>query len=155
MDKASLLEFIRSHSLAVQSTVSPDATPQAAVVGFAITDQLEIVFDTLLSTRKATNLRMNAKVAFVMGGLQSGDERTVQIEGVADRPSGEELKRLTGAYYEKHPDGPRRLSWPGLIYIRVRPNWIRYSDFNCDPPRIIEWRETDLEAWSSKGGDCG
>jgi hypothetical protein len=28
--------------------------------------------------------------------------------------------------------------WPGLIYVRVRPTWIRYSDYNVDPPQIVE-----------------
>ena len=28
--------------------------------------------------------------------------------------------------------------WPDLIYVRVRPTWIRYSDYNVDPPQIVE-----------------
>ena len=27
----------------------------------------------------------------------------------------------------------------GLIYVRSRPTWIRYSDFNQDPPLIVEF----------------
>jgi hypothetical protein len=29
--------------------------------------------------------------------------------------------------------------WPGLIYVRARPTWIRYSDYNVDPPQIVEF----------------
>jgi len=119
--------------------------PQAAVVGIAVSDRFEIVFDTLASTRKAVNLRQNPRAAFVVGGLTEGDERTAQVEGIADEPSGEELERLKGVYYHVYPDGPSRLSWPGLIYFRVRPNWIRFSDYTQDPPLIVEFTREQLD----------
>jgi len=121
MTRAALLEFMRGHRVAVQASVSPLDAAQAAVVGIAVTDRFEIVFDTLSSSRKAQNLRRNPKIAFVIGGLADGEERTVQFEGVADEPAGEELERLKRIYYAVYPDGPSRLSWPGLIYVRVRP----------------------------------
>lgn len=139
-----LLAFIRGHKLAVQATASADAAPQAAVVGYAATDRFELVFDTLSSTRKARNLRENPKLAFVIGGLKAGDERTVQYEGVADEPTGAELERFKTVYYAVFPDGPSRLTWSGLIYVRVRPTWIRYSNYNCNPPEIVELTADDL-----------
>jgi len=139
-----LLDFLRSHRLAVQASVSPTGAPQAAVVGFAITDQFEIVFDTLASTRKAQNLRRNPKIALVVGGAAAGEERALQYEGIADEPSGADLERLTRVYYAAYPDGPSRLSWPGLIYVRVRPTWIRYSDYTVEPPLIAEFGAGEL-----------
>jgi general stress protein 26 len=139
MNSERLLVFMREHRLGVQCTTSPNDVPQAAVVGFAVTDQLEIVFDTLSSTRKVQNLRANPRVAFVIGGLISGDERTLQLEGIADEPEGADLERLKRAYYAVFPEGPSRVSWPGLIYVRIRPTWFRYSDYNRDPPEIIEF----------------
>jgi hypothetical protein len=47
--------FSARNSLVVQATASTDGAPQAAVVGYAVTDDLELVFDTLASTRKAEN----------------------------------------------------------------------------------------------------
>jgi general stress protein 26 len=141
-----LLDFLRAHKLAIQATASADGAPQAAVVGYAVTDRFELVFDTLDSTRKARNLRENPKLAFVVGGLKAGDERTVQYEGVADEPTGAECERLKAVYYAVFPDGPSRLGWPGLIYVRVRPTWIRYSDYNRDPPEIIELTQSQLNA---------
>jgi general stress protein 26 len=146
MDRERLLAFIREHRLAVQCSASPNDTPQAAVVGFAATDRLEIVFDTLSSTRKVRNLRANPRVALVIGGLAAGDERTLQLEGTADEPEGAELERLKRAYYDVFPDGPDRANWTGLIYVRVRPTWIRYSDYNRDPPEIVELSEAELRA---------
>jgi len=138
--KADVLQFMRSQSLAVQTSVSPSGRPQAAVVGFIVTDDFEVFFDTLESTRKATNLRTNPNMAFVIGGLTSRDERAVQLEGVADVPSGVELERLKELYFARFPDGRERLAWQGLIYLRARPSWLRFSDFNRAPPVIVEFR---------------
>jgi hypothetical protein len=44
----------------------------------------------------------------------------------------------TELYFRVFPDGRDRLSWPNLIHLRVRPRWIRYSDFAVDPPLIVE-----------------
>ena len=144
MTARELLTFMRTHRVAVQASVTPAAAPQAAVVGIAITDRFEVVFDTLGSSRKAHNLRANPSIALVMGGLLPGDERTVQYEGVADEPDGAERERLTEAYYGVYPDGRDRLSWPGLTYFRVRPRWIRYSDFGQVPPLIAEFAAGQL-----------
>ena len=139
MTREALLEFMRSEKYAVQTSVSPNGIPQAAVVGIAVSDRFEIVFDTLASTRKAANLRANPAIALVIGGTRDGDERTVQYEGTADEPSGAELERLLALYYARFPDGRERRSWPGLIYVRVKPTWIRYSNFSVQPPEIIEF----------------
>ena len=144
MNATQLLEFLREHRLAVEASVSGAGGAQAAVIGIAVTDRFEIVFDTLISTRKAANLRSNPRLALVIGGLTPGDERTAQYEGIADEPSGLDLERVTQAYYAAYPDGPGRLSWTGLIYVRVRPTWIRYSDYTLDPPQIVEFTAQQL-----------
>jgi len=109
------------------------------VVGVVISDRFEVFFDTLDQSRKAKNLRRNQKVAFVIGGLTAGDESTVQYEGIADEPSGADLERLKALYFSRFPDGRARQSWPGLIYLRARPTWIRYSNFDGTPPNIEEF----------------
>jgi len=144
MTRDALLEFMRSEKYAVQTSIAASGAPQAAVVGIAVSDGFEIVFDTLASARKAINLRANPAVAFVIGGTRDGDERTVQYEGTADEPTGTELDRLLTLYYARFPDGPQRRSWPGLIYVRVKPTWIRYSDFGAQPPLIVEFDAQSL-----------
>ena len=139
MTRDALLEFVRSEKYAVQTSVSAAGSPQAAVVGIAVTDAFEIVFDTVSSSRKAQNLRGNHRIAFVIGGTRDGDERTVQYEGIADEPVGAELVRLQQVYFACFPDGRDRLSWPGLTYVRVKPTWIRYSNFGANPPEIVEF----------------
>jgi hypothetical protein len=141
---ADLLEFMRAHHHAVEASVSAAGGPQAAVVGIVVTDRFELFFDTLGDTRKAQNLRRRPSTAFVIGGPEPGAMRTVQYEGVADEPGGPELLRLKTLYLSRFPDGIARQSWPGLTYFRVRPSWIRYSDFSVEPPEIVEWSGAQL-----------
>jgi PPOX class probable F420-dependent enzyme len=135
MTRSEILEFLCSHRLCVVATTSSDGRPQAAVVGYGASDDLEIVFDTLSSTRKYENLRRDARVALVIGW---DDERTLQIEGCADFPEGDELARIRECYFAAYPDGRDRLAWAGISHVRVRPTWLRYSDFGKQPERIEE-----------------
>jgi len=137
--KGAVLEFMRSQSLAVETSVSSSGVPQAAIVGFVVTDNFEIFFDTVDSTRKAVNLRLNPNIAFVIGGFAEGDERTAQFQGIADSPAGAELETLKELYFRRFPDGRERQNWPGLIYLRAQPTWLRFSDFNRTPPEITEF----------------
>nr|ACN58760.1 hypothetical protein AKSOIL_0115 [uncultured bacterium BLR8] len=137
--RAAVLEFMRGHKYAVEASVSPAGAPQAAVVGFVVTDDFEIFFDTLDSTRKAANLEYSPQIALVIGGAANGDERMVQIQGVADAPAGAELERLKAMYFGRFPDGRDRARLSGIVYVRVRPTWLRDSDFGRAPPQIIEF----------------
>lgn len=148
MTTAELLEFMRAQRLAVQASAGPGGGVQAALVGIAVTDSFELVFDTLDNTRKVRNIRRAPNVAFVLGGWLNRDERTIQYEGIADEPTGADLERIKAAYFAAWPDGPSRESWPGLVYIRVRPTWIRCSDFNRAPPTIVEFTGQQLGARS-------
>ena len=104
-------------------------------MGIAVTPALEIVFDTLDSTRKYKNLIKRPTCSFVVGW---GGEKTVQYEGIATEPTGAELERCQEAYFSVWPDGLARMSWPGIAYFFVRPTWIRYSDYDQNPPLIEE-----------------
>src|SRR5205814_8231963 len=88
MTRAQLVAFIGKHHLAVEASVAAGGTPQAAVVGIAVTEALELVFDTVDSSRKCANLRRDPRVALVIGW---DEEQTVQLEGRADEPTGDEL----------------------------------------------------------------
>lgn len=118
----------------VQASSAPEG-PQAAVVGVAVGPGLELVFDTIEDTRKCRNLRADPRIALV--GWQG--ELTLQLEGVADEPEGRERDRIQDVYFAAFPDGGVRLSWPGITYVRVRPTWLRLSDFAVDPPTAITW----------------
>jgi pyridoxine/pyridoxamine 5'-phosphate oxidase len=140
MEKAAIHAFLTKFRYGVVSSVAGDGTPQSALVGIAVTPDLEIVFDTLRSTRKYANLTRQPACSFVVGW---GGEQTVQFEGVAVEPEGAELERVREAYFAVWTDGRDRLSWPGLTHFVVRPRWLRFSDFDQSLPLIVEMRFPD------------
>jgi hypothetical protein len=143
MKRTDLLDFMRQEKHAVEAS-SASAGPQAAVVGIVVSDGFEIFFDTLETTRKARNLRLDARVAFVVGGTGQEAARTVQYQGLVDEPVGADLTRLKQLYFSRFPDGPSRESWEGITYFRARPTWLRYSDYTKAPPLIVEFSASDL-----------
>jgi len=141
MEREQLVAFVRHHRLAVEASVTQSAGPQAAVVAIAVSDNLEFVFDTVTSSRKYQNLVQNPRIALVIGWDR---EITMQVEGMVDFPSGADLEQVREVYFATHPDGRNRLSWPGIVHARVRPTWLRYSDFNQDPGLIVELGPSEL-----------
>ena len=137
MNRAELSAFVRRHKYAVEASVAEGGAPQAAVVGIVATDELEVFFDTLTTSRKAANLRRDPRIAFVIGW---DEEQTVQVEGVADEPAGPDLARLKAIYFDRFPDGRERERQPDIAYFRVRPRWARYSDFRTPDVKIVELR---------------
>ena len=127
LGKAELHDFIARQRYGVVATVQPDGATESALVGIAVSSEFEIYFDTLGDTRKAKNLRRDPRVSMVIGW---DNEQSVQLDGIADEPNGTELAALKRIYYAAWPDGPTRESWTGITWVRVRPRWLRFSDFN-------------------------
>ena len=50
------------------STVNDSGTPEAALMGFALTQANEVVFDTLSTSRKAVNLANNPPWRWLLAG---------------------------------------------------------------------------------------
>lgn len=122
-----LYRFIQTHRLAVLSSISTRGDPQSALVGIAVSPQLRIVFDTLKSTRKYTNLKADPRISFVIGWE---DETTLQYEGIAVEPEGSLLQEAKDTYFLTWPGGIERQRWPGITWFLVMPTWLRYSNFN-------------------------
>ena len=140
MQKTALLSFMRQHRLAVISSLSSSGNATAALVGIAVTDQLELVFDTSRSSRKYQNIQQHPQVAVVIGW---DNETSLQYEGWADEPWGDELEQLKTVYFRVYPDGRERAQDPDITYFRIKPQWIRYSNFNT-PVTIVEFGPGDL-----------
>ena len=135
MDKAGIHAFMAGFRYGVVSSLSAEGKPQSALVGVATTVDLEVVFDTVRSSRKYPNLCERRWASVVVGW---GGEQTVQLEGEAIEPEGPELERCREAYFSVWPDGRDRLKWPGITHFLVRPRWVRFSDFDQNPPLIVE-----------------
>lgn len=107
-------------------------------------DGLEILFDTLPTSRKLANLRSNPAVAFVIGGWTPGERRSVQYEGVADEPSEPQLTRFKTVHFGRSAASRGAGGWAEVVYVRVRPTWIRFADFSHHPPLAVEFGAAEL-----------
>ena len=128
--------YVAGCKLGVLGSVGRNGHPQSALVGIAVTQALEILFDTVKSSRKYGNLIAMPFCSFAIGWE---GEQTVQYEGEARELSGSELDRLQPIYFERWPESRAHLNWPGIVYFVVRPRWIRYSDYDQSPPSIREF----------------
>ncbi len=135
MDRAGLYAFMTQFRYGVVSSIASGGMPQSALVGIAVTPELEIVFDTVTSSRKYPNLIARPSCSFVVGW---GGEQTVQLEGTATVPVGREMERYQETYFAVWPECIAHMSWPGIAYFVVRPKWVRYSDYGQSPALIEE-----------------
>lgn len=134
--KKDLLQYLQEARLASVSTIGTDGEPQSALVGIGVTVDLQIIFDTVSTSRKHHNLLQDPRIAVMVAGP---GEKTLQYQGIAVPVSldGVEDKKFRDAYYASWPDGVERLSWKGISYWRIVPSWARYSDFDAGP-QIVE-----------------
>jgi hypothetical protein len=119
MDRIALHSFMARHRYGVISSTSGDNTPQSALVGIAITPDLEIIFDTVKSSRKYRNLIARSACSFVVGWA---GEQTAQFEGHATEPNGPALKRYQEMYFTVWPEGRAHLNWPGTHTLWYGPD---------------------------------
>ena len=141
MTETDLYHFMTQCKLGVLASIGPERTPQSALVGIAVTPKLEIIFDTVRSSRKCPNLLATPACSFVIGWT---GEQTVQYEGRAfelkrDELQSAELERYQPIYFDAWPECRAHLTWPDITYFMVRPQWIRYSDFAQSPPLMREF----------------
>src|SRR3989344_737 len=103
MDKKKIiLDFIKTKKHTVISTCGKNQKPEAALMGFGETDDLELIFGTYKTSRKYKNLKENNKVAFVIGWDE--DNITVQYEGIAEELEGSEIEKYVSLYHKKAPE---------------------------------------------------
>jgi len=131
-----VFDFIRGKRFGVVAAADRSGAPEAALVGFALTPDRRLVFDTSAQSRKAINLAARPEVAFVVGW---DDAISVQIEGFAHAAAGAELAAVKEAYFAAWPDGRGREIWPDIAYIVIAPRWLRCADFAAGP-EIVEFR---------------
>ncbi len=134
-----VLDFLkkREPKLCVLATSSLANEPESAVMGYAVSDDLSIICSTDRSSRKWNNLKQNSKVAITFGW--GFGELNIQYSGLATLvESGEELKKCEDIYFASHQESLEFKGTPETGYIKIKPTWIRLSDYSSDPPRIEE-----------------
>jgi hypothetical protein len=138
--KELIADFLGSQRLGVVATLDKSSGhPEAAVVAYSGTENLELIFGAFLDSRKVLNLEKDPRTAFVVWDKNI----TVQYEGIASVAKGKESDRLRAIHLEKE----KRLGLKGSDeyafhekqrYIKIAPPWARYSDFASTPETIFE-----------------
>ncbi len=134
--KRLVLNFLKSHKLGVIAT-SGGKQPEAAAVDFSETSKLEIILTTLAFYRKYKNLKRNSRVAFVVGGEQGV---TLQYEGLAEELSRAAFKKYYKRHIQKNPIEKKFDVMPEARFFKIKPTWLRYSDFTAKPNNIFEMK---------------
>ena len=133
MTRAEFVAFVRDARHGVVATVDENGNPEAALVGLAVTDEAEVIFDSLNDARKMRNVRGHPRVALVIGW---DDGVSLQVEGSADVLSGADRDKYGEVYLSQFP-GARALDNEFAI-VRVVPQWLRYYDARPASARVVE-----------------
>jgi pyridoxine/pyridoxamine 5'-phosphate oxidase len=136
-DQEIVSEFIKQHPLAVLSTVTSDALPEAAVVGIHPGDNFEIIFGTFRTSRKYANLEKNPRVALVIGWDKG---KTVQYEGEAKELPAQAVVEFEKAHMGQMSSAAKYASKEDAVFYKITPRWVRYTDASKDPWDNIEIR---------------
>jgi ketosteroid isomerase-like protein len=83
---------------------------------------------------RRAGLRRARRIATSGGDRDRGRRRRQRLLRHADQL----LARLQQLYFASFPDGIERKALPDITYFRVRPTWLRDSDFSQQPPAIVE-----------------
>jgi len=126
-----MVGHVRAVGDGVVSTLGPGGGPQSAYLTLAVTARGELVFDAREGSRKVANVRRDPRVAVVVGGPGG---TTLQVEGVADVPSGGDRDRCADAYRSAFPRFAASLEDPGIVVVRVVVRWARWGDYRTSPP---------------------
>lgn len=133
-NKQIVYEFLNSQVHTVLATVNKSGRPEGATVGFGQTKELEIIFGTDKTTRKASNISHNKSVALTFNGPYS----TLQYEGEATLIEGPEKEKYAEIYFRKVPDAHKYYNLANQIYYLVVPHWLRYTDHRTQPGTVFE-----------------
>jgi uncharacterized pyridoxamine 5'-phosphate oxidase family protein len=130
--EAKALNFLKSQVIAVLATISPQNTPSASTIYFAVDDDFIFYFVTKVTTQKYKHLLDNHNVALVVG--TENLPITVQIEGEAfeieevgerslalDKVSRNSLQGVYGPPLNKMPVAE-------IAVYKLSPKTIRYLD---------------------------
>ncbi len=136
------MEFLRSNSVAVISTVSSDGQPESATIYFVVDGKFTFYFMTKNFSRKYTNLETNPKVALVIG--TENEPVTAQIQGTAQRITDpkefDKTMDLLRQNFLKNdyvaPLFQLRPERNDIVAYKVIPLWMRWLDLRSDKEKV-------------------
>jgi hypothetical protein len=130
--KSIIHSFLRQHRYAVISSLAANNTPESALIGIAVSANLEIIFDTLKSSRKYP---ISSPIRIALSSSAGKTNQLSNSRAGAHQPRGPDLAHDQKIYFETWPDGPAGL---GPVSSTSSSAWLRYSDFNPSLAQISE-----------------
>lgn len=122
---AAQITFVREAAIGVVASVAPDGEPQAATVKMTADACGAVLFATLRTSRKATNLQADPRFAIVV--QQPG--ASLQIEGTVEEPRGPEAATAREQYLAEFPEEVERAHGEEFALLRAIPTWARMTDY--------------------------
>jgi general stress protein 26 len=127
-----IFEFLSNYHFGVIATVS-DAKPEAAIVGFKVSNDLTMLIGTSIKTRKFANIQSNPHIAIAIGDVKG----EVQYEGTVTQHKPNESWEEVEARFGKLPGFEKYRNDPDEIWLLVKPSWLRLT-MHESPNRIEE-----------------
>lgn len=160
--KLKAFEFLCDNRLGVVSTISyKNAQPEGALVYYVV-DQKFIYFITARQSRKLANLNMNNNIALTV--FTETLPMELQIQGTVESVDDPEKKSYISKIYlenankqSSQPGGlknPNTINWPpvlkvpndeGFIFVKIKINWFKFSDFSEREGNIVEGTPEDWQ----------
>lgn len=133
-----IYDYISKAPLAVLSTMGEcHDGPESALIAFAQNEDLELYFMTFADSRKYANLQRNPSVSLVIGF----ECKTIQYEGAACELRETAIEEALYAFSLKQtPCSSDYLHDSRARFFKIKPKWVRYSDYTIYPAEIFERR---------------
>lgn len=136
------MEFLRSKSVAVLSTVTPDGQPESATVFFVVDGDLNFYFMTKNFSRKYANLEQNQRVSLVVG--TENEPVTAQIQGTAEKTTDpkefdQRMQMLKENFFKNEFVAPlfqMTSEKNDVVIYKVTPFWIRWLDLRSKKEKV-------------------
>src|SRR5688572_26286099 len=118
--KKKIAAFLEKQNLGVVATIDAKRKmPESAVVAFAHTQELELIFGTSNKTRKYTNIKTNPNVSYVIGWDSAIG--TLQYEGVAKEVEQADVTTYRELLIAKNPDHKKFALQEDQRYFVIKP----------------------------------
>jgi uncharacterized pyridoxamine 5'-phosphate oxidase family protein len=138
-----LIDFLKNRTpkYCALASSSPEGQPSCHIMAYAITDEGELLFNTAVHSRKYDNFRRNPFGAVTVGWEKGQGQMNIQIEGSVALLGDLDVSYpyLQDIFYGQNPELSFFRSLTDHGFLRLKPLWVRTTDFSSSPPAISEY----------------
>ena len=127
----------RVPKICVLATATKIGQPHLSIMRYVIRQDLEVILSTHEGSRKWKNLQENPNVALAFG--TTFDELYIQMAGTAQfviRYG--KLEKEVQEYFSENKLREEFSDDPNIVYLVVKPRWVRITDFSVQPRKVDE-----------------